>query len=388
MTHPLENNKLKITEIKLSNPHTLVPLNTEVEAKIEINLQNGQYAWYIYLEDVLIKKKPYSSNLRTVTIKLDKPGKYKLKGYAKDTKGNTTSLYARSISVYSQRGYKKSKSSIKDIYPSINVPYERLDKIEFDSTNATMYSINYNNQTYDFLVKRDLNDPNLTVMGSGAYDSDKGDLPVFQRHSWMHKIDGNVIYYNDPTLYLDKINIGWGQGTEEEFYLQNISEILKSIAENIGINHKNILFYGSSAGGFMSLVLGGYVKGSSVLVNNPQTIVPNYYEQHVNAMCSVSYNVFDYKKVNDKFKNRLDIRAFYKDINYVPNIYYMQNSACEHDMENHYIPFNLFYYEMRKSLKFNNLVSYLYWDNEAQHNPLDKKRTLDFINKVKEMWLD
>lgn len=382
------NKTLKIKEIKLSNPHTLVPLNTKIEATIDIDIPDGKYAWYVYLDNILIKKEPYIANIQTFRLSLDQPGKYRLKGYARDTEGNQTSLYSKSIKVYSQRSYKRTESSIKNLYPSVEIPYEKLKEVEFDREDATIYSINYNSQTYDFLVKRNFKSTNLTVMGSGAYDSDKKDLPVFQRHSWMNEINGNVIYYNDPTLYLDKINIGWGQGTEKEFYLQNISEILKVIARKIGIEKKKILFYGSSAGGFMSLILGGYLKGSSVLVNNPQTIVPNYHEGYVKQMSAASYEGLNYEVVKDKFNKRLDIREFYRKNDYIPNIYYLQNAACEHDMENHYNPFNRFYYETREVMTFNNFISYLYWDEEAQHNPIDKKRTLYFINNVKDMWLD
>ncbi len=57
----------------------------------------------------------------------------------------------------------------------------------------------------------------LLVLGSGAIDPKKHSLPVFHRHSWADEIACSSIFYNDPTLYLGNINIGWGQGMKNIF---------------------------------------------------------------------------------------------------------------------------------------------------------------------------
>jgi len=384
--------RLKVKRIQLSNPHTLLPLNTEISATIEVNetKEKYSYAWYLYLNDNVIERKNYDVNNRTSVFKLREPGEYRLKGYVQNSAGTKVSSYSERFKVYSQRKYVKEETKPKLPYKELQLNYSELKSVSLTEKNATIYSINKDNYKYEFLIKPKpkSNKNKLIVMASGAYDAQKGLLPNLQRHSWMDEIDGNVIYFNDPTLYLKKMNLGWGQGTEDIFFLENISKMIEVFAHKMSVLNENILFYGSSAGGFMSLVLGGYVKKSSVLINNPQTIVPNYYKSPVIQMYEASYEGFSNNEIEKRFKNRLDIRAFYSEINYVPNIYYLQNAACKNDMSQHYLPFNDFMYSNLEKQLDGNFISHLYWDEEAQHNPLDKQTTLDFINKVSNMWIE
>ena len=82
----------------------------------------------------------------------------------------------------------------------------------------------------------------------------------------MDEFEDTVIYYNDPTLYLGKLSLGWGQGELNRFYLQDIANILEIVFVKLKVDSKNVLFYGSSGGGFMSLILAGFVKGSTALL--------------------------------------------------------------------------------------------------------------------------
>ena len=68
--------------------------------------------------------------------------------------------------------------------------------------------------------------------------------PIFQRHKWINDFDETVIYYNDPTLYLGQINIGWGQGEKNRFYLEEIAEILKTILAKVHIDQKILYVMG------------------------------------------------------------------------------------------------------------------------------------------------
>lgn len=49
---------------------------------------------------------------------------------------------------------------------------------------------------------------------------------------------------------------------------------------------------------------------------------------------------------------RLSIPDFYKKINYIPNIIYYQNLACEHDYERHFHPFINELFELTKQEPF------------------------------------
>lgn len=123
----------------------------------------------------------------------------------------------------------------------------------------------------------------MICAGPGAHKRDtihNGQLlkpPFFDRWSWYKYFNESYIAYADPMLfYEDKINIAWLIGTKEHWYLQDLSEIIKELCKNQEIKHNNILFYGSSGGGFTSVVLGTLIKNSQVLINNSQLFIMNY----------------------------------------------------------------------------------------------------------------
>src|SRR5699024_4863064 len=282
----------------------------------------------------------------------------------------------------------KKKSKALEDFPERIISYENLNSLNVDTELPTLYTIEKDDSIYEYLVKRDKTSSNLTVIGSGTYDPNRYQLPVFQRFTWMNEIEGNVIYYNDPTLYLGDIRVGWGQGSLKEFPLSIIAETVKTFARKMNINNNQILFYGSSSGGFMSLVLGGYVKGASVLVNNPITIVSDskYFNKFFSNIGEIAYKGYSLEKMKREFRERQDIRMLYKMLNYVPNIYCLVNAASEYDMEKHFKPMINESNKLLDHPSNNELITHLYWDEEAQHNPIDKEETLKYINKVRRMW--
>ena len=44
----------------------------------------------------------------------------------------------------------------------------------------------------------------------------------------MDEFEDTVIYYNDPTLYLGKLSLGWGQGELNRFYFQEIVKYFRN----------------------------------------------------------------------------------------------------------------------------------------------------------------
>ncbi|MBU8580624.1 MULTISPECIES: glycosyl transferase family 2 [Bacillus] len=235
---------------------------------------------------------------------------------------------------------------------------------------------------FEFFLNLKSTSDALLVLGSGAIDPKKHSLPVFHRHSWADEIACSSIFYNDPTLYLGNINIGWGQGDEEHFYLETISNIVIKIADILKIKPEKTTFYGSSAGGYTSLFLSGLFKGSTALVNNPQTIVYNYYQSHVLKMFEVSYKKKGLEDFPQHLRYRMNIPELYKKINYIPNIIYYQNLACEHDINRHFNPFIKDIFELTKQKPYVKKVEcHFYYDEEKGHNPMSKEETLAILNE-------
>jgi hypothetical protein len=147
----------------------------------------------------------------------------------------------------------------------------------------------------------------------------------------------------------------------------------------MGIENKDVIFYGSSAGGYMSMVLAGFFQESRALVNNPQTIVSNYYVRHVNNLFDVTMPGINKEEIIKQYKDRLNIIDFFKKINYVPKIYYLQNITCSHDMNNHFNPFVHELRDIAETSNFNSIIFDLYLDKEKDHNPLDLEETIQYI---------
>ncbi|WJV30756.1 glycosyl transferase family 2 [Rossellomorea sp. AcN35-11] len=270
---------------------------------------------------------------------------------------------------------------LKDIH-KVNSTLEEMKELTFPSGQPFQLTITLNEVKYEFYIHLKKDSDRLVVLGSGAYNSAKMSPPVFQRFSWAEDIDASTIYYNDPTLYLGKINLGWGQGTEDRFYLEELAGILDEIFMCLNATRDKVTFYGSSAGGFMSMYLAGLLKGTSAVVNNPQTVVSDYYQSHVEKMYSCSYPEYSTEDILKKFGHRLNIVTFFKEINFIPEIYYLQNLACSHDVKMHLTPFLNALKIINSSREFSNVKFDFYYNQEQGHNPLEKEAALEILHSV------
>lgn len=267
-------------------------------------------------------------------------------------------------------------------YEKFEIDYSQLEEFKILMDTPFTLCVNRDGVQYDFLIKIREKAENLLFMGSGAFNPDKFNPPVFQRFAWIEDFNDSLIYYNDPTLYLKKITLGWGNGTKERHYLEEMSEIAQILINKLNYSNEKVYFYGSSAGGFMSLMLAGFVKGTTAIVNNPQTFVMNYYPRPVSEMLQASYPGMEQKEVVEQFAKRLDVIEFYKSINYVPTIHYLQNIVSIPDIERHLTPFIKGLKDFSDKIFKENIVIELYANSEQGHSPVGKKETIDYINKI------
>lgn len=251
--------------------------------------------------------------------------------------------------------------------PSSDVPY--------------ILTIQQNGVNYEFLI-RYKNSKKALIFGNGAYDKIQS-LPLFQRHSWIDDLDHTVIYYNDPTLYLGDISIGWCCGSKDDHYLINIAEILKIIIDKFSVDNNKVVFYGSSAGGFTSMMLSTLFKGSTALVNNPQVYVNKFSEAHFLKLCEICFPNESPKDVLSKYEDRLNLPAFIKKQNYFPRIKYLQNAYCHYDMKTQCVPFISDLETSDKFLFSPERIDFIfYFDRNLGHNPLSKEKSLYYINEA------
>lgn len=222
------------------------------------------------------------------------------------------------------------------------VDYFSYEEIEPIFGESIIYRIHIDGVIFEIFASLKLNSPYLDVYGQSAFDITKFQLPVFHRWSWAVKSPFSVIVLNDPTLYLIKDRqesycAGWFQGTAENYYLPIACEIVSTFAKKLQIDSTSVLFVGSSAGGFTSLMMAAYIQGSSAFVVNPQTNL-TCYPPFSKQILKNNFSQFSIEEAKDKFITRFSIVAYCRDIKYIPNFYYIQN-LNDHHFRSHLIPF-------------------------------------------------
>ena len=277
----------------------------------------------------------------------------------------------------------------KLIDKNIKLNFNEISSFEFPLDEPFGLQVTYNDTIYCLVIKFSSKNKNLICTGPGAHERDtirNGELlkpPFFDRWSWYKYFKESFIAYADPMFfYGDKIKIAWLIGTKEHWYLQDLSEIIEELCKNQEIKHSNILFYGSSGGGYTSVVLGTLIKNSQVLINNSQLFIMNYWESMVNPVFDVLYDSFegmDKDEIVEKIKYRLDTIELFKKENYAPFITYYVNAESEWDIKLHGTPFLKQIYKLKQ---FNGLdVVYYREIKKVPHEPMNSDKTIKVIKE-------
>lgn len=260
-----------------------------------------------------------------------------------------------------------------------SIKFEELkNNILFDEK----VEVKINKDGIDFYIKYHLkrNSKKLIVFSNGAFNKSKGVLPVYNRHSWSNDFEENCIFIDDKTIHNTDLILGWGVGTKNRYFINDYSEIVKKFSEILFVDSNNVYYYGSSAGGYMSIMLAIRHRDSTAIANNPQTIVYNYFPYIVKNLFSEVFPKMERKEVIKNYNLRLSLSAVMKKRNYIPNLYYLQNREVEFDMNNHYRPFCE---RLNKHGLDTSPINYiLYSDKELGHNPISKRDTIFFIKSI------
>lgn len=153
------------------------------------------------------------------------------------------------------------------------------------SLESGEYSVSVEDVKLRFLFQRK-NSQRLYVFLNGVYGSKTPERKyLYQRWSWSSLTDASVLNILDP-MYLENesLLIGWYYGTKEIDYRQKISLLIRWVANEIGVQYKDIILYGSSAGGTAAIYSAHYIPGCTVVAINAQLRpwryewYPNFYE--------------------------------------------------------------------------------------------------------------
>lgn len=298
--------------------------------------------------------------------------------------------------------YNKAKEGFNQIKTSFDDLENALSKIEFNKTIELI--ITYKKYNFRFLLNllpKEISDK-IICFGSGALREDlinelsfKEQLEYvkyscYDRNSW--ETNTSRIWYNDETRNLStKNNIlpgGWLIGTNDNWYLKDVKEILEKIFNFFNFNNRNILFYGSSMGGFTSIMLSILFKNTKCIADVPQLNLLSYSPFNNDNLKSGKtiktflFNNLNDKEIKEKYEYRLNVIKLMEKENYIPPII-INETLSYHDN----IQIKQFFDDLKNAKLYENLENTnLIRINIIQtpkHSPLTYD---DFIKQINEIF--
>ncbi len=266
-------------------------------------------------------------------------------------------------------------------YPEVTIQEYELDNYEIQNDRIYVLRVMKGGVPYEYLLNRRSDNDKLVVFNNGAVAEGDVTVPVFQRHSWSKILKTSSVFCMDPTLYLNGfLQVGWGIGKNEDYYLENSSLILKKIIEKMGIFLENTAIYGTSAGGYLSIIMGIYLKGAKVVADNAQLDVRNWIYKE--ALTSVITFAFD--NIGDalNYKERFSIIDAFEKHDYVPKIYMHVNLCSTADNSRQLIPFLKSAETMKYNGEYNDIEVFLHFEPDKGHNGISMDDAISFLYRI------
>lgn len=275
----------------------------------------------------------------------------------------------------------EQKSKMKKLpYPVEKIDYYDLENYKIKENLLYILEVKKDNVKYEYLINRKKNNDKLIVFNNGAIAGGNVKVPIFQRHSWANMIETSSVFCMDPTLYVNDLSVGWGVGKNEDYYLENSSLILKTIIQKMNIELEDTVIYGTSAGGFLSIIMGIYLKGAKVVADNTQLDVSNW--AFISAVDYVMEYCFDNIGTALKYPERFSVVEAFTKHNYVPKIYLHVNLCSKVDNSMQLAPFLERIENMKNVTEYNNIEIILHYEEKKGHDGLSQDEAIEFLYKV------
>jgi glycosyltransferase involved in cell wall biosynthesis len=276
------------------------------------------------------------------------------------------------------------KSKMKQLpYSTEKIDYRELENYKIKENLLYILEVTKDKVKYEYLINKKLENNKLIVFNNGAVAGGNVKYPVFQRHSWAKELKTSSILCMDPTLYINGLSAGWGIGKNENYYLENSSLILKQIIEKMNIKLTDTVIYGTSAGGFLSIIMGIYLKGAKVVADNSQLNLTNWIVKP--ALDSVMMYCFDNIVDSLNYVERFDVIEAFKKHGYVPKIYLHVNLCSEADNSKQLVPFLMEMEKVKGLKKYQDVEVVLHYEETKGHNGLDKDDAIKVLYDILEV---
>lgn len=180
----------------------------------------------------------------------------------------------------------------------------------------------------------------MVVFSPGFLDAKRFPYPYFQRMKWAQRLEDTCVFLTDPSLLLGDTQIGWFIGNRTTHYLPVVARYVETLAASLGTAPADLLFFGSSTGGFSSIGMAAHVRGARALAVNPQTNAlklhsPLQLANTLRSCLGVSSLVDAYRD----YRPRLILSEMFRQLGHVPRMTIWQNFYDHYHVEHHLLPF-------------------------------------------------
>lgn len=272
----------------------------------------------------------------------------------------------------------------KDIQKQLFVDYNDLHITNLPHNEEINLVVYKDNLTCDFNIKLK-NSKELLIFTENIALSDSELNKLYLRNENSIIIINNISSNSD-----EEIIYGNYFGTENQWYLEIISEVIKSIADNLFSytnynKYGNLIIIGTSKNSYSSLMLSCLIKNSSSICFNTPLELFEKYELSKNKK-NILKNNLKYDNITEicsKNTYRLDIENLIEKEKYIPNSYLYINHILINSNEK-YIEFidNINY--QLKDNEFSNRISLRFIDLEYDLISL-VENTINNLNNINDL---
>ncbi|UQN37327.1 hypothetical protein MTR80_06370 [Alcaligenes aquatilis] len=201
-----------------------------------------------------------------------------------------------------------------------------------------------------------------------------GPVPVFMRSTFANQLESDVLILSDPAMIYDKdITIAWFAGNKDTHFATDLGVLIDNYIKDKN-TYKNIVLYGTSAGGIPALNIATTINSAPVttVIGNAQTDAFSYWKKYILDMSKAMIGTTDINEIKKIYSKRVNTN------NYAcsHNLIFMQNVDDRHHYENHYLPFIKTYQGPGKA----DFIEYS--DPELGHNPLPKETEIEILKSI------
>lgn len=219
--------------------------------------------------------------------------------------------------------------------PTIQRVWPNLDAfLQASRASRGVHSVWHNGLPIDFQITRHRSDI-LLVVFHGALEFNAA-LPIFPGANVARGLGVARLAFTDPSLYLSPdLPLAWHAGNIYQPGLQDVyTRIIRKVASSV--EAKRVILFGSSGGGFASLVQAAAIPGATALIANAQTNALLYHQDHVQTYINLAWEGDREAFIAAGSHSAIEkIRSAQR----VPRVLYMQNSTDTFHIRGHLNPF-------------------------------------------------